>query len=139
MSKKRKKKKIEGLGDVVAGFTEFFGIDKATKFIFDAMGKDCGCDARREAWNKKYPSVKKPECLTKDEFEFLDVFFNTPPYTKNGLIDSVKHQAPLRLIYNRVYRLKTESSGCGSCVVTMIKEVKKVYDQYKTDNNETAS
>ena len=30
------KNKIEGLGDVVAKFTEVFGIDKATKYIFDA-------------------------------------------------------------------------------------------------------
>jgi len=128
------KNKIEGLGDVVAKFTEVFGIDKATKYIFDAFGKDCGCDARREAWNKKYPiGKKKPECLTEGEFEFLDTFFNNPPWTVNGNIDGIKHQKPIRQIHDRIFKVKTGGSGCGSCVMTMIRTVEEVYKDYKDE------
>ena len=46
-------KKSEGLGDTIAKFTNFFGIDKLADRIAKFFGKeDCGCNRRRKSLNK---------------------------------------------------------------------------------------
>lgn len=46
-------KKSEGLGDTIAKFTNFFGIDKLADRIAKLFGKkDCGCNRRRKQLNK---------------------------------------------------------------------------------------
>ena len=47
--------KSKGLGDTVEKITKATGIKKATKWIFDKLGKDCGCEARKEKLNKMFP------------------------------------------------------------------------------------
>ena len=47
MATKRKKKKSKGLGDSIEKFTESTGIKSVVKYVFDKLGKDCGCDERR--------------------------------------------------------------------------------------------
>ena len=44
--------KSKGLGDTVEKITKATGIKKATDWIFDKLGKDCGCDKRKEKLNK---------------------------------------------------------------------------------------
>ena len=51
----------KGLGDTVEKITKATGIKQATDWIFDKLGKDCGCDARKEKLNKLFPY--KVECL----------------------------------------------------------------------------
>lgn len=45
----------EGLGDTIATFTHTTGLDKLAKLYTQKTGKDCGCDARREALNSLFP------------------------------------------------------------------------------------
>ena len=53
-------KKYKGLGDVIAAGTKATGIDKVAKFAANAMGKeDCGCKARQDTLNKRFPFKKK--------------------------------------------------------------------------------
>ena len=59
-----------GLGDIIQKVTKATGIEKAVKFI---AGEDCGCDARRDKLNKLFP-IKKPLCLTEDEYNWLTEF-----------------------------------------------------------------
>ena len=40
--------KSKGLGDSIEKVTKATGIKKATDWIFDKLGKDCGCDTRKE-------------------------------------------------------------------------------------------
>ena len=47
--------KSKGFGDTVEKFTTFTGIKAATKAVF---GDACGCDGRRDRWNKKFPYKK---------------------------------------------------------------------------------
>ena len=47
--------KSKGLGDSIEKVTKATGIKKATDWIFDKLGKDCGCDARKEKLNKMFP------------------------------------------------------------------------------------
>ena len=62
--------KSKGLGDSIEKVTKKTGIKKATKWIFDKLGKDCGCDARKAKLNSMFP-YKDPECLTEDEYIIL--------------------------------------------------------------------
>jgi len=47
------KQKSQGLGDTIAKFTNFFGIDKLADWVAKMFGKkDCGCNRRRKQLNK---------------------------------------------------------------------------------------
>ena len=47
------KQKSQGLGDTIAKFTNFFGIDKFADWVAKKLGKkDCGCNRRRKTLNK---------------------------------------------------------------------------------------
>ncbi len=48
-------KKNKGLGDTIYNFTTRTGIAKAVDKISKVTGKECGCQKRREALNKKFP------------------------------------------------------------------------------------
>ena len=51
---------VQGLGDLIAKITHFFGIDKLAKKIAHLFGEeDCGCERRRDTLNKKVPFKKK--------------------------------------------------------------------------------
>lgn len=50
---------VEGLGDVIAGITEFTGIKKVVNTIAKKTGKDCGCKKRQEMLNKRFPMLGK--------------------------------------------------------------------------------
>jgi hypothetical protein len=49
---------IKGAGDLVAKITRITGIDKAVKKASKIVGKDCGCQQRREILNKLIPLKK---------------------------------------------------------------------------------
>ncbi len=51
----------EGLGDTVAKFLHFTGVDKIVNTVAEALDiEDCGCNARREQLNQAF-SYKKRE------------------------------------------------------------------------------
>ena len=55
----KKIKKSEGLGDTIAKFTHFIGLDILVDKIAKLLGKeDCGCDRRRTKLNKMVPYDK---------------------------------------------------------------------------------
>ncbi len=66
-----KKKQAEGLGDTVENILETTGIAKVAKWV---MGEDCGCEERKQKLNDLW-RYTKPECLTEDEYIYLDEFF----------------------------------------------------------------
>lgn len=47
-------KKHEGLGDTIEMITTMTGIKAAVEAYTKATGKDCGCNARKNKYNKKY-------------------------------------------------------------------------------------
>ena len=73
MARKRRTKaeilaaQSEGLGDTVEKVLEVTGVAKLAKWV---MGEDCGCDERKAKLNSLFP-YRKPECLLKDEHEYL--------------------------------------------------------------------
>ncbi len=117
-----KKKQSKGLGDDIEKITEATGIKKAVKFLF---GETCGCDERKERWNKKFPHYKKPECLKQKEYKFLDRI-----YKANARVLSREDNKELYRVYNRVFKAKKVSTTCTSCVKSVMDELKKIYDEY---------
>lgn len=52
-------KKSKGLGDTIERITTATGIKKVVSAVSNAIGKDCGCEARKEELNKKFPYQDK--------------------------------------------------------------------------------
>ena len=48
-----------GLGDSVEKFTRATGIKTVVNKVSSALGKDCGCDERRDSLNRAFPFKKK--------------------------------------------------------------------------------
>jgi hypothetical protein len=45
-----------GLGDVIETAARLLGIKRAVKTVERVTGKECGCPARRQALNEKFPN-----------------------------------------------------------------------------------
>ena len=117
--------KSKGLGDTVEKITTATGIKKATEYIFDKLGRDCGCEKRKETLNKLFP-YKKPECLTEDEYMTLKGIFTS---VKNRVEPST--QKTLLSIHNRVFKTNKKMSTCGSCVKELFDTMKKLFNEYQ--------
>ena len=122
----RKKKQAEGLGDTVENILEVTGIAKVAKWV---LGEDCGCEERKQKLNDLW-RYKKPECLTEDEYTYLDTFFNRGT-------SSVKpsEQRELLKIYNRVLHEKQQPTSCGSCLRDIVNKLNQLYAIYKAEQN----
>ena len=122
----RKKKQAEGLGDTVENILEVTGIAKVAKWV---LGEDCGCEERKQKLNDLW-RYKKPECLTEDEYNYLDTFFNRGT-------SSVKpsEQRELLKIYNRVLHEKQQPTSCGSCLRDIVNKLNQLYAIYKAEQN----
>jgi len=115
-------KKSQGLGDTIEKITEATGIKKAVKAIF---GDDCGCDERKKILNKLFP-YNKPECLDENEYNYLDEFFKH----KYNTVTTEKQKGLLK-ISNRIFNRRSKFTTCGSCVRSMVNELKVIYNEYK--------
>jgi len=121
--KSTKNIKAKGLGDTVEQVLEATGIAKIAKW---ALGEDCGCDERKQKLNKLFP-YHKSECLSEDEFVYLDEY-----YTENNNVVKPEVQSKMVKIYNRIFRQKVQLTSCSSCYKNTIHDkLKKVYIEYK--------
>ena len=48
-------KKSKGLGDTIEKITKATGIKKVVDTVSKAVGKDCGCNKRKETLNRLFP------------------------------------------------------------------------------------
>jgi len=103
--KRTSKKQSAGLGDTIAKITEATGIEALAKFI---AGEDCGCDKRKELLNKIFP-YKKANCLSEDDFNYLDDFFKN---LKNTI--SIAQQRELTAIYKNVFNIQLQQTSSRS-------------------------
>ena len=102
-------KNVVGLGDVVEKITEATGIKKLVKAI---VGDDCGCDEKREKFNKAVNwRTKRVNCISEDDYKWtVDVSLKKKTRWKRE--DIVR----LVSIYNSVFRTKIKPTSCSSCV-----------------------
>tara|TARA_R100000231_G_scaffold69654_1_gene55366 strand:- start:27 stop:203 length:177 start_codon:yes stop_codon:yes gene_type:complete len=47
-------KEDKGLGDTIERITTATGIKKAVDYVSEKTGKDCGCNRRKDALNKRF-------------------------------------------------------------------------------------
>ena len=121
--KSTKSIKAKGLGDTVEQVLEATGIAKIAKWV---LGEDCGCDKRKQILNDLYPYYK-PQCLTEDEFNYLDKYYSE---NKNTVQPDV--QKEVLKIYNRVFHQKASLTSCSSCYKkTVHDKLNNVYKEYK--------
>jgi len=119
--------KSKGLGDSIEKLTKATGIKAATDWVFDKLGKDCGCDIRKEKLNKMFP-YKQIECLNETEYMILKSFFQVH---KNIL--SASEQTALLEIHNRVFNDTRKPSGCSSCVKELYNTMKRLFEEYEQE------
>lgn len=117
-------KQSDGVGDTVEKITKATGIKAAVDGVFDALGKDCGCDERKKTLNKMFP-YNKPNCLTQEEHSYLTDFYAA----KKTRISGVEHQE-LLAIYNRVFNYNDKPTSCGSCFAGKLSKLKSLFDKY---------
>lgn len=116
----------EGLGDRVAKITKSTGLDKVAEKVADALGfEDCGCDERRERWNKKF-RFGKPECFTEEEYLFLKDFFSV-----RRVKVSFEERKSVYDIYNRVFRTNLRVTSCSSCWAEKVKRLTTLLSDYE--------
>lgn len=128
MAKKANSLKIvkssTGLGDTIEKITTTTGIKSVVDKLSDIFDFDCGCEERKNMLNRLFP-YRKIECLTKDEFDYLDKFdfssIELAPITQKELL----------LIYNRVFNQKHQASSCRVCWVNILHALKTLYIEYK--------
>jgi len=106
-----------GLGDSVEAVLKATGIDKVAKWI---LGEDCGCEARKETLNRLFP-YKSPNCLTEEEFQYLDEWFSTHRSSVTN-----QQQKALVTISNRIFSENAKTSSCTSCFLKSVQNRLKV-------------
>ena len=135
MARKRRTKaeilaaESKGLGDTVEKVLEVTGVSKVAKWL---LGEDCGCDERKAKLNELFP-YKKPLCLEQTEYEYLNEWFNKKTYVVRPI-----EQIELFKIHSRVFQVRNELTSCPTCVKERIADLRKVYNQYKSDADTSA-
>ena len=119
------KRKAQGLGDTIEQITEATGIKAGVEKLAQAIGWDCGCDARKEKLNQMFP-YKKINCLTEEDYEYLVGWFSQDRYQV-----SILEQRRLTEIYYNVFNQQLEQTSCDSCWRDYISQIRKVYLEYK--------
>lgn len=119
------KRKSQGLGDTIEQFTEATGIKAGVEKLAQAIGWDCGCDARKEKLNQMFP-YKKINCLTEEDYEYLQGWFSMDRYQV-----SILDQRRLTEIYYNVFNEQLEQTSCDSCWRDYISRIRRVYLEYK--------
>lgn len=128
--------KAFGLGDAVAAVTKFTGVKAAVDYVFDKMGKDCGCDQRQDFLNELF-SVKysvMPECFTESELEQYTAFKKS----FDGEILNNANQKFLSELWAKKFRRKIYYP-CSSCPSSgrvfkeWIEELDKLASAYESD------
>lgn len=117
----------KGLGDTLEKVFKKTGIDKVAKWV---LGEDCGCDDRKEKLNYLFPYYK-PECLTEDEFNYLDEYFKANKNTVHP-----QTQKKLLKIFNRIFKQNKEMTSCSSCFKKDLhNKLHRIYLEYIEEPN----
>lgn len=121
--KKRRprKKKAEGLGDIVEAVTEATGIKSLVKAV---AGDDCGCDKRKEKLNAAFPLLSNKRMTDEQKIVYETL---VAPSVKSGQYDRLATTAVKKL--NKDLGLaKMRITGCPSCGRRMVDKLVKIYE-----------
>jgi hypothetical protein len=112
---------VVGLGDAISAITKATGIDKVVKAV---VGDDCGCDERKEKFNK-IPLWKrrKVNCVNESDYPFLKYFVGLSKFT-------YEDRERIIPIYNHIFNTKIKNSSCNSCFRSYQRNLKDYLDIY---------
>lgn len=117
-------KSTVGLGDVVESIAKATGIKKVVEAITD----DCGCDERKEKFNKiGLWKRRKVNCVEQEDYLWLKEFFVKVP-------SKITFEVRGRLIsiYNHVFGTKVKNTSCSSCIKGYIDNLQKYLQVYES-------
>ena len=84
--------------------------------------------AVRNANQLSIDGFQKKGNLTQDEFEFLEMFFET----YNGKrLKSEEERDMIYSIYNKVNRTNEKPSSCSACLKAIVEELRAELDRYE--------
>ena len=112
----------KGAGDIVESITTATGIKAVVDTVAKALDTECGCAARKETLNKLFPNRKLNDLSTED-YDYLTEWYSVKRSSVN-----TKQQNMLVDIYNRVFNAKRKVSNCSTCIASVNRELKKIYD-----------
>lgn len=122
--KAQKEAESIGLGDAVEKVTKATGVKKAVNTVFDAMGKDCGCDKRKKKWNKVRFLWKPINCFTEEQYNWWTEFKKENPF------NITHHQREqIRQITITLFGRDIGKPKC--CMEQHINRINQVYDKYQ--------
>lgn len=134
-AKQKKEEKLQnakamGLGDTIENITKATGIKKVVDKLFGKLGKDCGCDKRKELLNKMFP-YRKTACMTKEQFI---IWTETKTNFKTNSINS-RELKKIALLHSQLFNHRySEPCRCSPKVwAAWIGEIDKIYNTYKDD------
>ena len=119
------KRKHQGVGDTIEAITKATGIKAGVEKLAQAIGWDCGCDARKDKLNQLFP-YRKINCLNEEDYAYLKEWFSVDRYQI-----SILEQRKLTEIYSNVFEINLEQTSCDSCWRDYISQIRKVYLEYK--------
>jgi len=136
MAKRRAARKpAQGLGDTIEKVTEATGVKKVVETVAKVVGKDCGCNQRKEFLNKKFPYVNSEEkCMNEEQVEFYERIKNDYLSQKKSSIMIKGDDAEgIISLYNAVFR--TNIKGCKSCQMNVyLDKLEGVYQNVKNQS-----
>ena len=112
----------KGLGDKIEKITKATGIKAVVDTVAKALDTDCGCAARKETLNKLFPNRKLNDLSTED-YDYLTEWYSVKRSSVN-----TQQQNMLVDIYNRVFNAKRKVSNCSTCIASVNRELRKIYD-----------
>ena len=122
------KQKSKGLGDSIEKLTEVTGIKKVVEMFSEATGIDCGCDERKEKLNNLFPYNRNINCLNESDYTKLTKYLSAQQTTLTAI-----EQQEVSDIYFNVFNYRLQISSCASCWKGKLDELRRVYNEYKTD------
>lgn len=122
------KQKSKGLGDSIEKLTEVTGIKKVVEIFSEATGIDCGCDERKEKLNNLFPYNRNINCLNESDYNKLTKYLSAQQTTLTAI-----EQQEVSDIYFNVFNYRLQISSCASCWKGKLDELRRVYNEYKSD------
>jgi hypothetical protein len=122
------KRKAQGLGDTIEAITEATGIKKVVEMFTEATGVDCKCDERKVKLNNLFPYNRNINCLNESDYNKLTKYLSAQQSTLNSI-----EQQEVSDIYFNVFNYRLQISSCASCWKGKLDELRRVYNEYKSD------
>ena len=117
-----------GLGDVVEKITEATGIKKVVEAVAEKLDADCGCDDRKEKFNKlKLWRRHNINCISEEDYNWY-VGGEIGKRTRFNF----EEQKRIVSIYNSVFNTKQKVTKCSPCFKRFIDNLNRYIEIYNS-------